>query len=113
MEIHQNDRIPWLAGILEGEGSFYLRTYKSGTTQPRIQMASTDMDLATEVARTIGSPVYGPYKGGKGSIQLVYQVAVQGDKAIDVMKLIYPLMSKRRKEKIDEVCLRHRDRWTT
>lgn len=49
----------WLAGILEGEGSFLYFEYdhrgpRCGTNLVRIQMSSTDRDILERVARLVG-----------------------------------------------------------
>jgi hypothetical protein len=88
----------WLAGILEGEGSF-MKGPPTKPKNPRITMASTDEDVLARVAKLFDSPycmvtVRPEYKQK-------YQTAINGKRAVDLMLLLRPFMSIRRQQQID------------
>jgi hypothetical protein len=88
----------WLAGILEGEGSF-MKGPPTKPKNPRITMVSTDEDVLARVAKLFDSPycmvtVRPEYKQK-------YQTAINGKRAVDLMLLLRPFMSIRRQQQID------------
>ena len=85
----------WLAGYLEGEGSFNYHCYSQ-----RVGFQTTDVDVAERAAKLIGGEVKGPLFRAKGR-QPIYYVQVYGDKARKTMKLVRKHMGLRRKEQID------------
>jgi hypothetical protein len=99
--------IYWLAGLLEGEGSFCLRSQVSGRgAYPTIQLGMTDLDVVTK-AKTI--------LGGSGSIGVeglgtnarrtkpLYKYVIAGPRAVGWMMTLYPLLGTRRQNRISEV----------
>jgi hypothetical protein len=96
----------WLAGWLEGEGSF-IAPPPSDPRRPRISGVTRDRDVITEVARLLDvspaphdrretrardwSPTWGVLKRGRGAVRL--------------MRALRPLMGTRRTEQIDEALL--------
>jgi hypothetical protein len=101
----------WLAGLLEGEGSFTLEHRSRRKHLPpkvRVSVATTDKDVAEKVASILGQKVQGPYdytkpNGHLGNKQ-TYRVQEQSvPKAIGLMFTLYPLMSKRRQNRIEKV----------
>ena len=98
--------LAWLAGLLEGEGCFYIGRQhgKHGKiyTNARISLVMTDRDSVERAATIMGSKVGKPFtpKGGK----IAYRTVVCGAKCAGVMMSIYGLMSERRQAKIRE-CL--------
>ena len=97
--------ICWLAGLLEGEGSFYTYTkkqLKNPTTYPELSVQSNDEDVILRASLLIGSRVSDvvPYNYSKLKS---YKVRACSTKAIQWMMTIYPLMGIRRKAKIKEV----------
>ena len=100
--------IAWLAGLLEGEGSFGLirRAGYQGTIVIRLQM--TDRDVIEKAAALVGRPVggpYGPYGRRKdgGPKKPCYAVNVTGSDAAGWMMTIFQFMGERRKERIIEL----------
>jgi hypothetical protein len=85
----------WLAGILEGEGSFPYQC------SPGICIGSTDKDIVERVAKYFDRKIRGAYKY-KLNKKPVYYTEIWGIKAIEWMKRLYPLMGIRRKQKIKE-----------
>jgi hypothetical protein len=96
--------IAWLAGVLEGEGSFGL-TNKGKS--PAIWLGMTDSDIVERVRVLID-----PSKSislfqdiRKEGYKTSYRITFNGSRAVEWMMTIYPLMSVRRKAKIKECLL--------
>jgi hypothetical protein len=97
-----SEETAWLAGWLEGEGSFFLQ----GGKTPCIQGSCGDMDTAERAASLMGcSVVFCPDRRGH---QTMCRVCKRGRPAVVIMEQIRPWMSSRRQEKIDEVVLYYR-----
>lgn len=95
----------WLAGILEGEGCFYLRTTNERYKRAAIRLSMTDKDIVQRVRDIVG---YGNVntavlKSGKTT----YVWSIQGSHAVQVMRKIKFIMGKRRLAKIKEVLEEH------
>lgn len=100
------EELYWIAGLLEGEGSFYVA--KPNLTQhcsaALISIVMTDLDIIERAASILGGGskiyVYNSKKRNKTS----YKFAVTGsDLAIEWMNALYPLMGNRRQQKIKEI----------
>jgi len=91
----------WLAGWLEGEGSF-LAPPPSDPRRPRISGQARDRDVVTEVGRLFQiKPVFDPSgKRRNPTWSVMWRVLVQGQRAITLMLALEPLMGQRRREKI-------------
>lgn len=94
------DRV-WLAGLLEGEGTFDLHRGK----YPRIRVGMTDRDVVGRAATLLGSRVRcslrpAPYAA-------TWHAEVSGRRAAAVMAEILPYMGARRSSKIAEVLGRY------
>lgn len=99
MKIHMNE-IYWLAGILEGEGCF---SRNNGRT-PRIMVSMTDLDVMEHIQRLMGGIMYYPQL--KPNRKQMYALSfTQQRVAAGWMMTLYPLMSKRRQDKIREILL--------
>ena len=103
--------IGWLAGLLEGEGSFGWTPAgkKSKKRYPKIELSMTDEDTVRRVASIsrMGN-VYGPYeKAAPRKPVWRWSVTKQAD-AASLMMTMYPLMSGRRQERIREILLEWR-----
>lgn len=98
-EIKQKD-IYWIAGLLEGEGCFD----GLNQTSPRVRLSMTDLDVMIKAAEILGA--YNITKNTRITPigRTVYYLSLHGRNALEWMRRIYPLMGKRRKNKIDE-CL--------
>ena len=92
--------IAWLAGLLEGEGSF--SKAKGSVT---VQLGMTDEDTVRRAAKLVGDPFVGSHqihRWGKNQ-KINYRWTLCGDKAAAWMMTIYPLMSSRRQARIREL----------
>lgn len=83
------DRI-WLAGLLEGEGTFDLHRAK----YPRVRVGMTDRDVIGRVATLIGSRV--TVRFHQRPHKTTWHAEVSGPKAVEVMEAILPHMGSRR-----------------
>jgi len=92
----------WLAGLLEGEGSF-LAPPPSASNSPRVVCAMTDQDVVERVAEIWGRGYCSASKKRhrENGWKPVWIVAISGRRAVEMMRLLYPLMSKRRQAQID------------
>lgn len=97
--------IGWVAGWLEGEGSFhYSETAPTATRKAygriKIVGASNDLETLERVQKHIGGKINGPYKYDDKR-QPHYQWGIR-DKAsaVHTMRILFPYMGTRRKEQI-------------
>lgn len=96
-ELDNREDVLWLAGLLEGEGTFDLHRGK----YPRVRVAMTDRDVVGRAATLLGANVRlsmkpAPYKA-------TWHAEVSGEKAAEVMLAVLPFMGSRRSGKIAEV----------
>ena len=90
-----SNELYWLAGILEGEGSFLM-----SRTSPTIQIAMTDMDVVERAAILMRSSTPRPMLGKRGPGLLQWRTRCFGDTALELMRLLLPHMGMRRTEQI-------------
>lgn len=88
----------WLAGILEGEGSF-IKGPPSLPHKPQLQVAMTDRDTIERVAGLLGVSVY-HVKRHNPRWKDAYGACARGRHAVEWMRKLYPMMSERRKVQI-------------
>ncbi|MBV9865230.1 MAG: hypothetical protein JO316_07760 [Abitibacteriaceae bacterium] len=93
----------WLAGILEGEGSF-MAGPPSKPNLPSIQMTTTDEDVAIRVASLLGvkSRAISGRRFAENGWKQAYFVVLKGERAYHLMAQLKPLMSRRRQQQIDK-----------
>lgn len=95
--------LAWLAGLLEGEGSF-VPPPPSDPNRPRISIEMTDRDIVRRVATMfelayVQSRRYETKVNWKQS----FCVILRGQRAVSLMKRLYPYMGERRKKRINEI----------
>src|SRR6266851_166503 len=105
--------LAWLAGLLEGEGSFGFGVIKrpdrqSDTSYIRVRLSMTDHDVIQRAANLTGAPVCGPYRGKSGKDKPIWCADVPGYKAEIIMRQILPFMGERRTAQITKA-LEHWD----
>lgn len=96
--------LAWLAGLLEGEGSFCWHQTKQRDKhgRPRVQVQMADRDIVERVAKLIGGNFKGPY-GPYGVSKLQTWFAhTSGENAYEVMKAVLPYMGERRSAMIKQ-----------
>jgi hypothetical protein len=89
----------WVAGLLEGEGSF-LPGPPSSPRLPIISVHMTDEDVVARLGRIFGRKVY-VGKPRNPRWRTSYMLRVTGGKAVRWMVLLRPLMGTRRQAQID------------
>ena len=104
------DEFSWFVGLYEGEGSLYARKTKrtiKGKTYNNVEIAltikMTDEDVIARAAKFLGNS-YHTQKPKEGHKQL-YRVRKNGGlngKLRDLLDKMYPHLSKRRQQQIDE-----------
>lgn len=96
--------IHWLAGLLEGEGTFYRYKWKGRKTyvSPRISVCSTDKDIIDRVSSIMDTRTYGPYKYGDNK-KPWWKTETTKSTGVGWMMTLYSLMGERRKAKIAEI----------
>ena len=90
----------WLAGLLEGEGSF-MRTGERYGRRPIVRVQMTDRDVVARVAAMWGVAVV---PGGKQRFEHykpTFIAKVSGDRGADWMRRLRPLTGERRRVQID------------
>ena len=94
----------WLAGLLEGEGSFTTAGRRGRSTrQPVIALGMTDEQPVKRAAQLMGSSVYS-YQPRRPNSKRNYQMRVNGKNAVPWLLVLKPLLSPRRQSQIDH-CL--------
>ena len=89
----------WLAGLMEGEGSF-LAPSPSAPRSPGLQVTMVDRDVIARAGSLLGVGVM-VIRARKAHWSTAYSVRVRGARAVLWMKLLRPLMGTRRKAQID------------
>ena len=102
--------ICWLAGWLEGEGSFMWTPNGRAKNLATIVGSSTDLDVVQRAAGLLGEkPLLTRPRAVKRipdtwvSTKPLYRTRIRGARAIGWMMTLYPMMGVRRKEKIREI----------
>lgn len=91
----------WLAGLLEGEGTFYM-TKERNRCIPVMAVSMTDEDIIKRVSE-LWQRKYHCLKKQKEHHKCPYRVAICGAPAIEWMTLLRPFMGKRRSAKIKSI----------
>ena len=97
--------ICWLAGLLEGEGSFSIYPNgPNGGISPRLRLSMGDKDVVERVAHLFKTKVY-KYDDYRGNTprKSMYVTVAGSNLAIQWMMTIYSLMGERRRNKIKEI----------
>ena len=95
----------WLAGLLEGEGSF-MKGPPSKSHLPRVTIQMTDLDVMLKIGTLFGvKPSTVKARPGHKEI---YHCDLKGSRAVALMKKLRPLMSMRRQAAIDKALASYR-----
>jgi hypothetical protein len=103
----------WIAGWLEGEGTFHCTISKPTATRKAyrrlvVRAVSTDYDTVVRAQTYAGGDIYGPYQ--YGIRQPHWQWGIGGNEpAAEFMRMIRPLMGQRRQKQIDEALAKASD----
>ena len=93
------EEIIWLAGLLEGEGSFSL----SGKIGVGVGLGTSDKDVAERAGKLMGKEPTLDKSYSPLSRKPIWRVRVCGYRARRVMECILPWMGERRTAKIKEL----------
>jgi len=97
--------LAWLAGLLEGEGSFLMCRCRVGGKvyrYPKIVVGMTDRDVVERAGRLLGNNKTYPMPKQPRRKQ-AWRVAVTGWKAAELMRSMRPWLGERRREAVDAV----------
>lgn len=104
--------VAWLAGLLEGEGSFWMITSRDGGQYgghkryryPKIVVNMTDRDVIDRVSAMFGNSTYKmPPARNYPDRKQQWRAQISGVGAAEWMRRLYPWLGERRRAKIDEV----------
>lgn len=98
------DDLLWLAGLLEGEGSFDAQRGK----YPRVRVGMTDRDVVGRAATLMGTSIRLSLRRAPASP--TWHAEVQGPRAAEIMREVLPFMGTRRSQRIAEVLAVHEAR---
>lgn len=87
----------WLAGLLEGEGTFDLHRQK----YPRIRVGMTDRDVVGRAAMLMDSRIRMSLP--LDNTKTMFHAEISGAKAAEIMRALLPHMGSRRSGKIGEI----------
>lgn len=96
----------WLVGIIEGEGSFFLMKQEGRKTRAGFSISMTDRDTVARVAQLIGGKVHveKPRESAHSrGWKQAYRTYLAGPRALQLALEVEPYLSKRRREKIQEI----------
>jgi hypothetical protein len=100
-ETRRPTTLAYLAGLLEGEGSF-LRPPPSTPQQSAVALAMTDEDVVSRAAMLLETSRQAPPYRRAVHHKPVYTARFRGLRAVEVMQALYPMMGARRQRQIDE-----------
>lgn len=96
----KQDDLLWLAGLLEGEGSF-MKGCPSKPNSPIISCKMIDEDIIYRVANLFGVSYCKRLISKKNpKWKDIYMTQLRGMRAMSIMKQLKPLMGKRRQQQI-------------
>ena len=101
-EMHlTNDEAHWLAGLLEGEGSF-LHGPPSAPNSPRIALEMIDADVVERAANLLHvNYIYRGHRHPERGWKPSYRIALKGVDGVRMMLALRPLMGSLRQSQID------------
>lgn len=101
------DDLIWLAGLLEGEGTFDLQRGK----YPRVRLAMTDRDVVGRAATLMGTKVRLSLRPAPN--KPTWHAEMQGPRAEALMERLLPHMGSRRSQAIATILAATRLRGST
>jgi hypothetical protein len=99
------EQLHWIAGILEGEGTFCFHPDKKNPacSSIRVCLSMTDQDVVYKLANILGFGSMHAVKGNSRPGTLQHRWGCSGINAAGLMMTLYSLMGKRRQAKIREL----------
>lgn len=96
----------WVAGLLEGEGSFQAGP-PSAPNLPILSCSMTDKDVLERLAKCLGGIAICRVSRQQPHHRPAFVLQLRGSRAIEAMKILRPLMGERRKLQIDKAIQSH------
>ena len=92
----------WLAGLLEGEGSFgfYITNSRKGRGSLKLGLAMADRDVVERAGKLMGLKVHTKKGRTPSHFKPIWYTQATGAWIIQWFYILYPLMGVRRKEQI-------------
>lgn len=101
--------LAWLAGLLEGEGSF-LAPAPSAPNRPVVVLAMTDEEVVRKAAALMGATYFHCRRDERNPTWKPYwSVRLRGARAVQLMHLLRPYMGRRRQGQIDSALAQYSD----
>lgn len=101
MEISiSNLDLAWLAGLLEGEGSFLFASPSSYSAAVGVSLQMSDEDVVARASALMGAAYRRWVSPRNPAWKPVFITNVRGRRAVCVMEMVLPFMGKRRSERI-------------
>jgi len=102
--------IAYLAGLFEGEGTFFVDRfywYKGEkrplkTLQPQLRIAMTDVEPLERLQSVFGGNLYGPYKYERNNKPFCIWEVLSPPKVKELIELLWPWLSPRRRKQVGE-----------
>ena len=103
----------WLAGLLEGEGSFLLASPSCYSAAVGISLQMADEDVVARAATLLGATYRKWISPRNATWKPVFIVNIRGRRAVAIMNAVLPYMGKRRTERIQQALasIQHRPRY--
>ena len=102
----KNNDLYWLAGLLEGEGSF-MKGPPSAPNRPVISMQMTDKDIIEKAANIIGIGYCENKSTERKGYKKCWSVRTTGSRAMSIMRQVFSIMGERRQEQITKALDSH------
>ncbi len=99
-DVDAEKELYWLAGLLEGEGSF-MKGPPSSPRQPIVVLPMTDQDVVERAARLFDRAVLSWDRRSAQPRKRVFITTIKGMAAVMVMRTMHPLMGTRRRTQIE------------
>jgi hypothetical protein len=100
-EIDEASSLAWLAGLLEGEGTFSINRYSDEIAYPVISVHMCDQGIVARAARLLGAPNVWRREPEKEGWSPTFVAAITGHHATTWMRRLRDRMGHRRTEAID------------
>ena len=94
-----SDEAHWLAGLLEGEGSF-MKGPSSPPNLPIVKVEMCDEDVVRHAARLLKASITIIDRHPERGYKRVFRITVKGSRAVELMLGLRPLMGERRSRDI-------------
>jgi hypothetical protein len=91
-------QVAWLAGLLEGEGSFRFQRRRGVI----VQFTTTDLDIAERAAALLSVRPWGPYRDKYRERKPYWQVRVCSSRAVGLMFSVFSFLGERRRQQVKE-----------